>query len=159
MKIIKEPAIYGSIPISRDNYIIQPERNIYETDLKIKFYKGFKVEFVEHLTMDKKHYRFIIKKINGEKVNIHYSEVRNYIDDLIKRVFERINGVKVSVENDRLFVRAIKQTDELDVVDSLLLNARYNFAQFNYCFEYLYKRGISIQVLCDYISETTPTRS
>ena len=151
MKIIKEKAKYGRLPISLSTYVIEQERDIYETNLKSNYYKGFEVEFVEHLNLDKSHLRFVIKKINGNKVNVHISEVRKYIHNLINRVFKKINGNKESVENDRLFNNAIKKTDFNDTIDSLLINARYNGKQFNWCFEYLYNKGMSVAELAVFL--------
>ena len=153
MKKIIEPAAYGIRPISFSRYLISPKSEIYETDVKIKKYKGFDVEFVEHIELDGTHIRFKIKKINNEKVNnfFHSSEVRDYIDNIINKVFERINGDKESVENDKLFLKATSKSSELDMIDSLLINAIYNYKQTNWCFKYLYDKGVSLNVLSKYL--------
>jgi len=151
MKKIIQKATYGTGTISLSRYLIEPEKEIYETSIKNKKYKGFDVEFVEHLNLDKSHLRYVIKTINGNKVNIHSSEVKNYINNIINRVFEKINGNKESVENDKLFLKAIKKTDSYEMIDSLLINARYNGKQFNWCFKYLYEKGIEINILAKYL--------
>lgn len=156
MKIIIKKAVYGRLPISLSRYLIEGEREIYETDIKSKKYKGFTVEFVEHLNLDKTHLDYIVKKVNGQKVDLHYTEVRKYIDRLIERVFEKINGNKESCLDDVFFTsdiyvkKAKTQTLE-ERADTLLINARYKGSQTNWCFEYLYEKGLSLPILATYL--------
>ena len=156
MKTITKEAVYNRLPISQTLYLEEAERKIYETDIKNKQYKGFNIEFVEHLNLDETHIRFIIKKINGKKVDVHSSEVRKYVDNVISRVFERINGRKESCLDDVFFtkesyIEKMKNESIEETATRLLINARYNGKQFNWCFEYLYSKGVSIAILAEYL--------
>jgi hypothetical protein len=156
MKKITKKAVYGRLPISLSLYCVQPEREIYETDIKSAFYKGFEVEYVEHLNLDKSHIGYIVKKVNGFKVKIHHLETRKHIDQEIERVFEKINGNKQCCLDDVFFtkesyIERMKNEDLEETARRLLINARYNGKQFNWCFEYLYKKGLSIPVLASFL--------
>ena len=156
MKKIIKKAVYASMPISLTRHLVEAEREIYETDIKSMKYKGITVKFVEHLNLDKTHLDYVIKKVNGKKVNLHHTEVRKYIDRLFELVFERINGRKQSCLDDVFFtkdyyVKQIKNQTLEERAEVLLLNARYNGKQFNWCFEYLYKKGLSLQILSTFL--------
>ena len=154
MKKIIKKAVYHRI--YRSDHCVEPEREIYETDIKSAFYRGFEVEYVEHSNLDKSHICYVVKKVNGFKVRFQYFETRKHIDRQIERVFEKINGRKESCLNDVFFTKesyAIRMRNEdLEKTASrLLINARYNGKQFNWCFEYLYNKGLSIPVLASFL--------
>ena len=156
MKTIIEPATYSYRNYPSGRFQTSPSIKVYELKPIIKHYRGFEVEIVERIKYkSKQHHRFIIKKINGEKMKIGFcsGNVRSYIDRKIKNLFDKkINGNKTSVENDILFVKYINKFNEnkidlYEVAIGLLINNRYNGKQLNWCFKYLYEKGLPISDL------------
>ncbi len=156
--VITIPAQYSYRNYPSGRYQVSPSIKVVESELITKTSKGFKVSFIERTrVLNGNHFDYVIKEINGEKVkDISAGNVRAYIDNKISQVFKRINGNKQSCLDDVYFtkekyVERLKTEDFFDTAMRLLVNGRYNGKQSNWCFEYLYNKGMSIAELAKFL--------
>ena len=123
----------------------------------IKTYKGFEIAFVERTKVSNGEvYDYVVQTINGEKVNVSSNRARTYIDSKVSNLFEKINGNKQSCLDDRFFtkesyVNKMNNEDLFETASRLLINGRYNGKQTNWCFDYLYNKGMSVQDLVKFL--------
>jgi len=156
--VIIIPAEYSYRNYPSGRYQVYPSVKVVESELMTKTYKGFEVSFIERTrVLNGEHFGYVIKTINGKKVkDVSAGNVRTYIDSQISQVFEKINGNKQSCLDDMFFTKEkyvewMKSVDLIEIADRLLINGRYNGRQFNWCFEYLYNKGMSIVELATYL--------
>ena len=158
MKTYLIPAEYGYRNYPCGRYCAFPSVKVEESELITKSFKGFDVSFVERTRVSNgENYDYLVKTINGKEVkDCSYRNVRTYIDSKISQVFERINGNKQSCLGDVFFtkesyINKMNNEDLIETAERLLMNARYNGKQTNWSFDYLYKKGMSLQDLAKFL--------
>ena len=157
MKTYTIPAEYSYRNYPSGRFCVAPPTKVVESEVTIKTYRGFEIAFVERTkVLSGEVYDYILQAINGEKVNVKANKARTYIDSKIANVFKKINGNKQSCLDDVFFtkesyVNKMNNEDLFETACRLLINIRYNGKQINWCFEYLYNKGMSISELAEFL--------
>lgn len=154
------PAKYSYRNYPSGRYQSAPSIKVEVSESITKNYKGFEISFVERTRVSNgENYDYVIESINGKKIkDLSAGNVRTYIDSKISSVFKKINGNKQSCLNDVFFtkekyVELMKNEDLFETANRLLVNGRYNGKQFNWCFEYLYNKGMSVSQLSNFLQK------
>ena len=158
MKTYLIPAQYGYRNYPYGKYCAFPSVKVEESELITKSCKGFEVSFVKRSRVSNgETYDYILKTINGKEVkDCSYRNVRTYINSKIESVLKKINGNKQSCLDDVFFtkdkyIKRMQNEPLIETADRLLINGRYNGKQINWCFEYLYNKGMSISELAKFL--------
>ena len=157
MKTYTIPAEYSYRNYPSGRFCVAPPTKVVESEVTIKTYRGFEIAFVERTkVLSGGVYDYMLQAINGEKVNVQANKARTYIDSKIANVFKKINGNKQSCLDDVFFtkesyVNKMNNEDLFETACRLLINIRYNGKQINWCFEYLYNKGMSISELSEFL--------
>jgi len=157
MKITLIPAEYSYRNYPSGRFCVAPATKVVDSETIIKTYKGFEIAFVERTKVSNGEvYDYVVQTINGDKVNVSSNRVRTYIDSKISNLFEKINGNKQCCLDDIFFtkesyVNKMNNEDLFETASRLLINGRYNGKQTNWCFNYLYNKGMSIQDLVKFL--------
>ena len=157
MKTYTIPAEYSYRNYPSGRFCVAPPTKVVESEVTIKTYRGFEIAFVERTkVLSGGVYDYMLQAINGEKVNVQANKARTYIDSKIANVFKKINGNKQSCLDDVFFtkesyVNKMNNEDLFETACRLLINIRYNGKQINWCFEYLYNKGMSISELAEFL--------
>ena len=151
------PAEYSYRNYPSGRFCAVPATKVVESEVIIKTYRGFEIAFIERTKVSNGEvYDYVLQTINGDKVNVGANRARAYVDSKISQVFERINGNKQSCLDDVFFtkesyVNKMNNEDLFETACRLLINIRYNGKQSNWCFEYLYNKGMSVQELSEFL--------
>ena len=157
MKTYTIPAEYSYRNYPSGRFCAVPATKVVESEVIIKTYRGFEIAFIERTKVSNGEvYDYVLQTINGNKVNVRANGARAYVDSKISQVFKRINGNKQSCLDDVFFtkesyVNKMNNEDLFETASRLLINGRYNGKQFNWCFEYLYNKGMSVQELSEFL--------
>ena len=158
MTITLIPAEYSYRNYPSGRFCVAPSTKVIESEVMTKSYRGFEVSFTERTRVSNgENYDYLVKAINGKQMkDDNYSKVRGYIDSKISSVVKKINGNKQSCLDDVFFtkesyVKRMQNEDIMETASRLLINGRYNGKQTNWCFDYLYKKGMSIQDLAKFL--------
>tara|TARA_R110000744_G_C18976165_1_gene518736 strand:+ start:49 stop:528 length:480 start_codon:yes stop_codon:yes gene_type:complete len=151
------PAEYSYRNYPSGRFCVAPATKVVDSEVTTKTYRGFEIAFIERTKVSNGEvYDYVLQTINGEKVNLGANRARTYIDSKISHLFEKINGNKQSCLDDIFFtkesyINKMNNEDLFETASRLLINARYNGKQINWCFDYLYKKGMSIQDLTKFL--------
>ena len=157
MKTYTIPAEYSYRNYPSGRFCVAPPTKVVESEVTIKTYRGFEIAFVERTkVLSGGVYDYMLQAINGEKVNVQANKARTYIDSKIANVFKKINGNKQSCLDDKFFtkesyINKMNNEDLIETAERLLINGRYNGKQTNWCFEYLYSKGMSVSELAKFL--------
>ena len=157
MKTYTIPAEYSYRNYPSGRFCVAPPTKVVESEVTIKTYRGFEIAFVERTkVLSGGVYDYMLQAINGEKVNVQANKARTYIDSKIANVFKKINGNKQSCLDDKFFtkesyINKMNNEDLIETAERLLINGRYNGKQTNWCFEYLYNKGMSVSELAKFL--------
>ena len=157
MKVTLIPSEYSYRNYPSGRFCVAPSTKVVESEINTKTYRGFEIAFIERTkVLNGEHYDYILNTINGSVVNVKTNQARAYVDRKIANVFEKINGNKQSCLDDVFFtkesyINKMNNEDLTETAERLLMNARYNGKQKNWCFEYLYNKGMSVSELAKFL--------